>query len=116
MTVDEILAVVEDNGFNVTLTGGDPLFNVAQILPLVKTLVDKGYGIWLYTGYTYEDILNDAERAEILNYVDVVVDGPFVSSLRDIKLRFRGSSNQRMVDVKMTQKSGVITLYDDGVN
>lgn len=97
MSVDEVMAVVEDNGFNVTLTGGDPMYQVDEIMPLCKALRDAGYNIWLYTGFTIEEIRADARLARILDAVDTIVDGPYVEGLRDTSLRFRGSSNQRII-------------------
>lgn len=97
MSVDEVMAVVEDNGFNVTLTGGDPMYQVDEIMPLCKALRDAGYNIWLYTGFTIEEIRADAKFARILGAVDAIVDGPYVEALRDTSLLFRGSSNQRII-------------------
>ncbi|MGN1398535.1 MAG: anaerobic ribonucleoside-triphosphate reductase activating protein [Erysipelotrichaceae bacterium] len=93
-----------------TLSGGDPMMpcNREAILDLVKTVkstfVEKD--IWLYTGYLYEEIENE----EILNYVDVVVDGPYKEELRDISLPFKGSENQRIIDVKQTRKRKEIVI------
>jgi len=97
MSVEEVMAVVDDNGFNVTLTGGDPMYQVDEILPLCKALRDAGYNIWLYTGFTIEEIRADAGLAQILDAVDTIVDGPFIEALRDTSLLFRGSSNQRII-------------------
>lgn len=97
MSVDEVMAVVEDNGFNVTLTGGDPMYQVDEIMPLCKALRDAGYNIWLYTGFTIEEIRADGGLARILDAVDAIVDGPYIEALRVTSLRFRGSSNQRII-------------------
>lgn len=83
-----------------TLSGGDPLYpgNRETILEIVKA-VKKIYPhktIWLYTGYIYEDIAD----LEIIKYIDVVVDGPYLETCRDINLAWRGSSNQRVINVK----------------
>ena len=64
--------------------------------------------IWLYTGYEFEEI----EALEVLHYVDVLIDGPFKLDLRDISLAFKGSSNQRVIDVQKTLKNGNIVLYN----
>lgn len=83
-----------------TLSGGDPLFpgNRESIASLVKEVKEKypDKTIWLYTGYTWEDI----STLPLLQYVDILVDGKFVESLKDAKLHWRGSSNQRVIDVK----------------
>lgn len=115
MSVDEILAVIEENGFNVTFTGGDPMYRSRALVPLAKELVDRGYTIWCYTGFRYEDMMA-SESAEsyraLLQYVEVLVDGPFVNSLRDIGLRFRGSSNQRMIDIRRSSPENIV-LWED---
>lgn len=116
MTVEEIMARVEDAGFNVTLTGGDPLFDVDGIIPLAEELKLRGYNVWCYTGYTYEQVIADELLSRILDYIDVLVDGPFILNQRDIKLRFRGSANQRLIDVKRSLATGTVTLFDDGNN
>lgn len=97
MTVGEILDIIEDNGFNVTFSGGDPLLQVEALLSLALEIHRRGYNIWLYTGYTFEQIKASDRLRPILDAVDVVVDGPFILPLRDIHLRFRGSSNQRIL-------------------
>lgn len=106
MTVSEIMAVVEENGFNVTLTGGDPLYSIPQLLPLMKEIHDAGYSIWLYTGFTFEQALQLPGASELLQYVEAVVDGQFEIDKRDISLLFRGSSNQRIIDVQSSLASG----------
>lgn len=113
MTVNEVMTVIDENGFNVTFTGGDPLYSLDDILPLAKAVKESGYTLWCYTGFSYEDIVNDESLRRILDYADVVVDGPFVESLRDVKLRFRGSSNQRLVDVNRSLEASSMITYGD---
>ena len=83
-----------------TLSGGDPLFpgNRSAICALVRETKEKypNKTIWLYTGYSWEEI----KTLPLIQYVDIVVDGKFVESLKDNKLHWRGSSNQRVIDVK----------------
>lgn len=81
-----------------TLSGGDPLYSLDDLLPLLKEIKQKmpDKNVWLYTGFTMEQI--EASRLrDILPYVDVVIDGPYVQALRDVTLAFRGSSNQRLI-------------------
>lgn len=111
MSVDEIVGIVEENGFDVTLTGGDPLFQAEAILPLARELHGKGYGIWCYTGYTYEAVARDASISRLLEYCDVLVDGPFVIAERDVHLTFRGSANQRLIDLHASTP-GNIRLWE----
>lgn len=65
--------------------------------------------IWLYTGFQYEDV----KDLEVMRYIDVLVDGRFVEELKDITLKFRGSSNQRIIDVKQSRKTGDVVLWDE---
>lgn len=100
MSLNDILDIVMSEDFDVTLTGGDPLFDPYKTMLLAKSIKEAGYGIWLYTGYVFEDILKDKGLSSPLPYIDVVVDGPYVESLRDPDLKFRGSSNQRIIPVR----------------
>lgn len=110
MTIDRIMETIRYNGFNVTLSGGDPLYQAAALLPLAKAIKDEGYTLWCYTGFVYEDI-DDPDMLALLAYVDVLVDGPYVEALRDTSLRFRGSSNQRLIDMKATTRAGSVVEY-----
>ena len=107
MTAEEILAEVEKQGFDVTLTGGDPLYHVEELQPLVREITRRGYTVWCYTGFTYPQVLELPRAAELLSMCEVLVDGLFVESLRDISLRFRGSSNQRLIDLRHSTPSDI---------
>ena len=102
VTVEELLEVIKSDEFaNVTFSGGDPLYQVEAFTELarrVKEETDKT--IWCYTGFTYEEVLADPRLNQILPYLDVLVDGPYVEALRDTNLPFRGSSNQRIINLK----------------
>lgn len=100
----------------VTFSGGNPLDNSYQIFLLAKEIKEKfpNKDIWLYSGYTYEQICQVREKFKVLTYVDVLVDGPYIEEQRDIMLRFRGSKNQRLIDVRKTLEQGkIITLQND---
>lgn len=97
MTVKEIVERVGEEGFDVTLSGGDPLMQIEPVLLLAKAIKNEGYNLWLYTGYTIEEILADESLKRILPYLDAIVEGRFILSHRDTSLRFRGSSNQRII-------------------
>ncbi|MDE6582035.1 MAG: anaerobic ribonucleoside-triphosphate reductase activating protein [Duncaniella sp.] len=114
MSVSDIMSRVEEAGFNVTLTGGDPLYDTESMLPLAAELKKRGYNVWCYTGFTYEHVLGDSRLRRILDFIDVLVDGPFIAAQRDIKLRFRGSANQRLIDVPASLSAGTVKLFDDG--
>ncbi len=97
MTLDEIMSVIEEEDFDVTLTGGDPLYHPEEIAQLAKRIKETGHTVWLYTGFTLEEILASERLSLPLPYLDAIVDGPFIESLRDTDLQFRGSSNQRIL-------------------
>ena len=94
-----------------TLSGGDPLYmgNREIITELVKDLKGQfpNKTIWCYTGFLYEDV----KDLEIMNYIDVLVDGKFIQALNDNTLYWKGSSNQRVIDVKRTKETGNICLH-----
>lgn len=96
----------------ITFSGGDPLYTGTRdgLLELVKEIKAKypKKTIWLYTGYLWEEICN----LELMRYVDVVVDGRFVEELKDNNLPWRGSSNQKVIDVKMSRELGKTVLYE----
>lgn len=108
------MEVVENETFsNVTLSGGDPLYQVetvTELCRLIKARTTKT--IWLYTGYTVDQIIASGRLSMILPYVDVIVDGPFVQALKDEDLLFRGSRNQRIVDICQTLRCGHIVELD----
>lgn len=86
-----------------TLSGGDPLenINIVELIDLCKEVHKLGKDIWLYTGYRWEDIDTNKEKLSLINEVDVLVDGPYIESLRDTtnNNKFRGSTNQRIIGV-----------------
>lgn len=118
----------------ITFTGGDPLFekNLDEVLMLINMIrkyndsIDrnpelKPKTIWMYTGYTWEELFNEGvytssshsglKRRNIIKGCDVVVDGPYIESLRDVSLKWRGSSNQRVIDCKESLKRGTVVLW-----
>lgn len=108
------------NGF--TILGGEPFepSNQRVVLPLLKKIRKKfpDKNIWCYTGYLYDEELLKESRArcevtdEMLNLIDVLVDGEFKEELKDVSLAYKGSSNQRIIDVKKSLKTGEITLWN----
>ena len=102
VTVDELLEVIKADEFaNVTFSGGDPLYQVEAFTELARRIKEEtGKTIWCYTGFTYEEVLADTRLSQILPYLDILVDGPYVEALRDTNLPFRGSSNQRILNLK----------------
>lgn len=102
VTVDELLEVIKADEFaNVTFSGGDPLYQVEAFTELARRIKEEtDKTIWCYTGFTYEEVLADPRLNQILPYLDALVDGPYVEALRDTNLPFRGSSNQRIINLK----------------
>jgi anaerobic ribonucleoside-triphosphate reductase activating protein len=106
--------VLDDNVRGATILGGEPMQQVQDddLLNLLKRVrTESGKTVWLYSGYTFEEIVEDNKRRKLIEQVDVLVDGRFVEELKDIRLQFRGSSNQRIIDVqKSLQNKEVILL------
>lgn len=101
----------------ITFSGGDPLHenNLQDVLNLVNKirLLLPEKTIWLYTGYTFEQCVENTTRRQIISKCDVLVDGRYVDSQRDITLRWRGSMNQRVIDVQASLQNKEIVLYDN---
>ncbi len=85
------------------MTGGEPLLQIKPAIELAKATKNLGLNVWCYTGYKFEEIPPDAQ--ELLNYVDVLVDGEFILAQRDLELDFRGSRNQRIIDLNKLRNS-----------
>lgn len=119
-SIDELVSGVQANGLvrGVTLSGGEPFDQVEASAELASRLKSLGYNLWTYTGYLYEDLLESA-RAEgeasatgrLLESTDVLVDGPFVQTKKSLGLKYRGSSNQRLIDMKATREQGTPVLW-----
>ena len=113
MTVQELMRVIMADPFTrgVTFSGGDPMYQAAAFAELARQIHRRTQkDVWCYTGFTFESLIQDDQR-ELLSEVDVLVDGPFVQSLHDPDLLFRGSSNQRLIDVQASMYSGETVLW-----
>jgi anaerobic ribonucleoside-triphosphate reductase activating protein len=80
---------------------------------LTNKLKENDINIWCYTGFVFENLVKDELYKKILNNIDVLVDGPFILSQKSLALLFRGSKNQRLIDVKETMKRNKIVLYKE---
>lgn len=111
---DEVIEDLKlDEVKGLTILGGEPFQNEVDLLRLVRDIkkeVQKD--IWIFSGYTYEEILKDQDKKKLLEECDVLVDGRFVEALKDLSLRFRGSSNQRIIDVQKSLESNKVVLFD----
>lgn len=99
----------------VTLSGGEPFAQAAACAELARRAHQKGLNVWVYSGYTYEKLLEKAQTEEgvdaLLKEADVLVDGPFLLAERSLELDFRGSRNQRLIDLKASRQKGGVVLY-----
>ena len=103
------------NVHGVTILGGEPMDQIRDndLLELVRRIkYETNQNIWIYSGYTYEEIMAHSKKKEILMYCDVLVDGPFIEELKNLKLRFRGSSNQRIIEIPKSLECGQVCLLE----
>ncbi|MDO5117930.1 MAG: anaerobic ribonucleoside-triphosphate reductase activating protein [Eggerthellaceae bacterium] len=119
-SIDELVETIASNRsvHDVTLSGGEPFEQAEACAVLARKLKARGYGLWAYSGYLYEQLIERAEAgdeavAELLELVDVLVDGPFVEALKSYDLEWKGSSNQRVIDLKKTRQRGTIVLWSN---
>lgn len=115
VTTEELLARIDYNSFGVTFSGGDPMYQAFKLEPLCKAIKERGLSLWCYTGFTFEELLTDPELKDarnLLSYIDVLVDGPFIEAEKNEELLFRGSSNQRLIDVPRSIKYGKIVMWE----
>lgn len=116
MTADELVARFKKNPLlsGVTLSGGEPFAQAAALVPIAKGVHNLHKTVWSYSGYTLEELENLADEgvSALLAEIDVLVDGDYREEERDLTLKFRGSRNQRVIDMKKTRESGNMTLYN----
>lgn len=114
---EQVVQYVKDpNVAGLTLLGGEPMQNTDGLIPVVEAVKkETGKSVWCYSGYRLEEILADEKRTALLKLCDVLVDGRFVLALRDPMLRFRGSKNQRVLDIQETLKKGEPVLMRDEI-
>ena len=112
ITVNELYNRIVEADMNVTFTGGDPMFHPEGFIAL-SSLIKRNTGktIWCYTGYRFEELLSHPTRRQLVELCDVIVDGRYIEAERDLSLHFRGSRNQRIIDVKASLASGDIVLF-----
>ncbi len=122
-TEDTLLAMLSPDYINgLTLLGGDPFEpeNQRDLLPFLKRVKERypAKDLWAFSGFTWEELIREGSHPrceateEMLGLVDVLVDGRFVEALKDIRLRFRGSANQRILDMKKTRETGAPVLWE----
>lgn len=111
--IEELFRLIVDADMNVTFTGGDPMFHpegFIQLAQMIKEQTDKT--IWCYTGYRFEDLLVHSLRRKLVELCDVIVDGRYIEAERDLSLHFRGSRNQRIIDVPNSLQFNKVYLIE----
>ncbi|OQB14887.1 MAG: Pyruvate formate-lyase 1-activating enzyme [Firmicutes bacterium ADurb.Bin193] len=114
ISIEEILKDIDKNPLldGITLTGGEPLLQAEKLVPLAKAVKERGLSVVTYSGYTFEEIQNNDAFLKLMKYTDILVDGRYEKDLRSLDLLFRGSSNQRIIDVQSSLKQGKPILYE----
>ena len=117
MDIDDVLKTIDELEYQdgITLSGGDPFFQIKPCLEIAKYAKSKGLNVWAYTGFTFDKLLemkeNNPDLAEFLKYIDILIDGKFELRKRSLACKFRGSTNQRIIDVaKSLEKNTVVTI------
>lgn len=118
MTIEEILKDIHSKKYldGVTFSGGDPFVQPEPLLELAKQLKADGMHLTVYSGFTYEQLQEKGKADKaiqgLLDTVDLLVDGRFILEKKDLALAFRGSSNQRLIDLKKSRESGAVVLFN----
>jgi anaerobic ribonucleoside-triphosphate reductase activating protein len=116
-TADEVFEKIKANPLlsGVTFSGGEPLLQARQLLPLAKNINEAGLSLAVYTGDTFEQILTRGDEAQLamLSYADTLIDGPFILAQKSLRLPFRGSANQRILDLSASLKAGAAVPTPD---
>ena len=117
MTTQQLMKIIVADPFaNVTFSGGDPMYQAAGFAELARAIHQQtNKDIWCFTGFTFESLIQEDQR-ELLENIDVLVDGPFIERLKDTDLLFRGSSNQRIINVPASLYEGHVVLWKPDVS
>lgn len=113
MSTDDIMRIIEADPYaNVTFSGGDPMYQPEGFADLARAIRQRTTKtIWCYTGFTFETLMTNPRQRALVELLDVLVDGPYVKKQRDESLPFRGSGNQRLIDVKASISQGRTVLW-----
>ncbi len=113
MTVTEVFECLTKSSItNVTFSGGEPFCQPKALKNLAEMIKNAGKTIWVYSGYTYEQIVADEDKKALLMLCDVLVDGRYIKEEAKLNMRFKGSENQRIIDVKKSIEQEKIVLFD----
>ena len=115
-TSESLLAEIDRNPLikGITLSGGEPFLQSKALIPFAKEVKARGFDIAAYSGFLFSDLCADEEKRELLELCDVLVDGKFDVSKQSLECKFKGSENQRVIDVKKSLKSGKVVLVKNG--
>lgn len=117
IALSEILEMIDENPLldGVTFSGGDPMDQAAELVPLAREIKERGLNLVIFTGYTYEFLQQHWEEKpdflELLSFADMLVDGPFIMAKKSMDVKFRGSYNQRLIDVQKSLTEGHVVLH-----
>ena len=117
VSIDKILKAIDENPIlkGVTFSGGEPTCQAEGFAALAKAVKSRGLDITMFSGYTWEQLEARAEKEpalrELLDLTDLLIDGPFIQAQRDLTLQFRGSRNQRLIDMEKTRQTGEVVLW-----
>lgn len=115
--IDEVIEEIRSHNHEhidgITLSGGDPMFQVDVLKVILPQIKEMDLNVWMYSGEIYENLIKDKDFMEIRQYIDVLVDGRFVLRNLDLKLKYRGSSNQRLIDIPKTVASDKVVLWSE---
>lgn len=114
LTLDKLYDEIKENPLitGVTFSGGEPFIQPKSLAVFARILREEGYNVWSYSGYTFEKLVEDENRRELLENIDVLVDGPFVMSKKSFDIDYRGSSNQRIINVPESLEKGYAILAE----
>lgn len=116
--IDKILKAMDENPLldGITMSGGDPLYQAEASYSLCSKVKEKGLNVVVFTGYTYEELMElekkDPWIEKLLGVTDILIDGRYEKDKRDLTLIFRGSSNQRVIDMNASRKEGRAVLHE----
>lgn len=112
-TIDEIISQLAETEGNITFSGGDPMYQAEAFAELARRIREELHRtIWCYTGFLYEEVVADPVMSKLLPYLEVLVDGPFIEAEKSLDLLFRGSHNQRLVDVQKSLRAGKVVEFE----
>lgn len=111
ISINNLAQLLLENGNNITFSGGECSLQSKGFTKLAQILKKNGRNIWLYSGNIYEDLIQNSQTKALLDTVDILVDGKFIKDLKSVDLLFRGSSNQRIIDLNKTRECGDVVLW-----